>query len=118
VFPLTEPPRFKPIFIEKATLPDILDPVIQPRLQWLAGNRPAAGNSPAAGSSDGSSNALTTPTPHAAAAAAADNDDRSTGELEGQAGGGSPPVVWSFWQPIDLVTPTFLQMLVVYRCEW
>jgi hypothetical protein len=110
VYPLTEPPRFSPLFIEKATLPDIMDPVIEPHLKWLGFSRqnPGSGRSSsdslsaATGSTDDSSSTISS---WEAAAASLDSSSSSSN-------GG---LLQTLLEPVEIVEPTFRQMLVVYR---
>ncbi|WIA40266.1 hypothetical protein OEZ86_013640 [Tetradesmus obliquus] len=119
VYPLLEPRRFQPLFIEKATLPDIMDPVIEPRLRWLerktlrlnhssssssSRSRSFDSLSAAAGSTDDSSSGSSS---WEAAAASIDNTSSSSSSR------GS--LLQTLLEPVEIVEPTFRQMLVVYR---
>jgi hypothetical protein len=106
-----EPPRFQPLFIEKATLPDIMDPVIEPHLKWLGRNR--SQNPDGSSSSRDSISAATGSTDGSSAissweSAAASIDSRSSSS----SGGG---LLQTLLEPVEIVEPTFRQMLVVYR---
>ncbi|WIA19985.1 hypothetical protein OEZ85_005859 [Tetradesmus obliquus] len=125
VYPLLEPRRSQPLFIEKATLPDIMDPVIEPRLRWLerktlrlnpssssssSRSRSLDSLSAAVGSTDDSSSGTSS---WEAAAASIDNTSSSSSSSSSSSGSGS--LLQTLLEPVEIVEPTFRQMLVVYR---
>lgn len=117
VYPLIEAPRFQPLYIQKATLPDILDPVIEPHMGWL-GHKDAA-PVPAAGSGSGSgSSASDGP---AAVAVSSKKSSRSGGDggseedNDSDSDSSSSGLLQTLLQPVEIVEPTFRQLLVVYR---
>jgi hypothetical protein len=109
-FPLTEAPRLQPLYIEKATLPDVLDPVLHARFPWLA---PPGSTSSTQDGRDGSDGSTGT----TGVATAADGSTSSTGDASSssEAASSRRGVLQTFWQPVDVVEPTFRQLLVVYR---
>jgi hypothetical protein len=97
-FPLTEAPRLQPLYIEKATLPDILDPVLQARFPWLN-----TSGSSSSGSGSGRLQLQST-------AADGGTSDESS-DVNEKPGG----LLRAFVQPVEIVEPTFRQLLVLYR---
>ena len=107
-FPLTEAPRLEPLYIEKATLPDILDPVLHARFPWWA--PPAGGRSTAGDSSSSSSNGVAE-----FPDTAADGSSSSDYSRDVINDSGSSSLLRTFLQQVEIVEPTFRQLLVVYR---
>jgi len=124
-FPLREASRLQPLYIEKAALPDILDPVLQSRFPWLgppdnSSSERSGSDDSSSGNSSSSDDAISrwndadgSITQHLQATAA----DGSTGSNDQPGIGGTRgrDVLRTFIQPVEIVEPTFRQLLVVYR---
>jgi hypothetical protein len=112
VYPLVEPPRFQPLFIEKATLPDIMDPVIEPHLRWLGRSRSQNPNG-----SRSSSDSVSAATCSTDGSSAISSWESAAASIDGTSSSSSSSggLLQTLLEPVEIVEPTFRQMLVVYR---
>lgn len=114
VFPLREPSRLKPLFIEKATLPDIMDPVIEPRLKWLGPSGQSVNPTKPPGQPLNPYTALTAA--DGVSSSSIDSyDAMDLSTTPGAAASNNMGLFDALLQPVEIVEPTFRQLLVVYR---
>eukprot|EP00879_Flechtneria_rotunda_P011142 GHRR01011640.1.p1 GENE.GHRR01011640.1~~GHRR01011640.1.p1 ORF type:complete len:553 (+),score=248.04 GHRR01011640.1:1485-3143(+) len=131
MYPLSEPARLQPLYIEKATLPDILDPLLEPHIpsptQALDGiAHRAEGSYDSSGriSSNGSSSDYVGVSSCSITPERSDNNGSISRSGNGSSDSGShrhssnsarPGLLQTFWNPVEVVEPTFRQLLVVHR---
>lgn len=148
MFPLHEASRLKPLYIEKATLPDVMDPAIEQltpgrvrsgrsgvnpdltsgRSEGFSGldlPRPKTPLTAADGSSYSSLDSFDAwDLPDTAAGSSSSSGSStlahssstsSSARSQGSGSSSSSGLFEVLWQPVEIVEPTFRQLLVVYR---